>query len=60
MRKSKLALLALIPLTLLLAACEEEASEVDQGVHFSEKRGIIGVYLKKGRIVPVRNGVRKS
>lgn len=37
MKKSKLALLALIPLTLLLAACEEEASEVNQGVHFSEK-----------------------
>lgn len=37
MRKSKLALLALVPLTLLLAACEEEASEVNQGVHFSEK-----------------------
>ena len=37
MKKSELIWLTIIPFTLLLAACEEEATEVNQGVHFSEK-----------------------
>lgn len=37
MKKSKLIWLTIIPFTLLLAACEEESAEINQGVHFSEK-----------------------